>query len=473
MRPEIDVCVLGGGPAGSVLAARLAALGHRVALVERAAFPRPRLGESLSAGVLPLLDAIGARATVEGARFPRVRSVRRAWGGAAEERVDPRAEGMLVDRGRLDALLLAHARALGVTVLQPAAVRACERDGAVWRLRVQQDGESTELRAALVADAAGRAGALPTRRRRTGPRTLALYGYWRGRALPDQPRIEAADDAWLWGVPIPGPDGAPTRYNTLAFVDGARLRGTGARGAAGTFHALVARSGLMDGCDGARLDGPVRAADATPYVDENAVTAASLKVGEAALALDPLSSSGVQSAVQGALAAAVVANTLLRRPDSADAAVRFYRDHLARASARHVRWAASHYASHYESARRAHAFWAERAAGAAPEPGESAAQVSPDAPLALSPLVELADVPCLDGDFVAVRAAVRHPRLDGPLAYLAGWEVAPLLREVRAGSTPAQLVRAWSARVPALPPRSAAAIAGWLVERGLLVPHAG
>src|SRR5688572_11040292 len=176
---EFDVCVLGGGPAGSVLAARLAQLGHRVALVERAAFPRPRLGESLSAGVLPLLDAVGARALVEGARFPRVHRVRRAWGGDAEERVDPRAEGMLVDRGRLDALLLAHARALGVTVRHPAAVRACARDGAGWRLRVEEDGRATDLRTALVADAAGRAGALPTRRRRTGARTLALHGYWR------------------------------------------------------------------------------------------------------------------------------------------------------------------------------------------------------------------------------------------------------------------------------------------------------
>lgn len=35
----VDVCVVGGGPAGSCLAAKLAQLGYRVAVVEQYMFP--------------------------------------------------------------------------------------------------------------------------------------------------------------------------------------------------------------------------------------------------------------------------------------------------------------------------------------------------------------------------------------------------------------------------------------------------
>jgi flavin-dependent dehydrogenase len=54
-----------------------------------------------------------------------------------------------------------------------------------------------------------------------------------------------------------------------------------------------------------------------------------IKLGDAVLATDPLSASGVQRAMQGALAAAVTVNTILRRPDSARLAEDFYRERQA------------------------------------------------------------------------------------------------------------------------------------------------
>jgi len=106
------IAVIGAGPAGCVFAARMAQLGYEVTLVERLAFPRRRLGESLSAGVLPLLETIGARGAVETAGFSRVHVVRTAWVEDEVERRDPDGRGLLVDRGQFDALLLERARAL-------------------------------------------------------------------------------------------------------------------------------------------------------------------------------------------------------------------------------------------------------------------------------------------------------------------------------------------------------------------------
>ena len=459
----VDVCVVGAGPAGSTFAARLAQLGHEVCLVERAEFPRPHLGESLSPGVLPLLEVTGARDAVESAGFTRVRSVRVDWDRGPEERVDPLAQGMLVDRGAFDRLLLEHARSLGVTVLQPAVLRERQDDGAGWRLRAEVRGRPLGIRASLLADAAGRGAALPGQRGLGGCRTLALYCYWRGGRLPLQPRIEAAAESWCWGVPLP--DGS---YNTLLFVDGPSLRGMGPAGLTEHFHALLRRSGLMEGCDDSVRPGPVRVCDATPYLDADCVSDRTIKVGDAGLALDPLSSSGVQKAIQTALSGAVVVNTTLRRPESAGAARAYYKESLRAASERHRGWAAAHYASVARG--RDARFWQDRAAGAAEEmPARQGAAVEWDAgPVELSPELELVDLPCIEGEFVVLAPALRHPRLEEPVAFLGGRALAPLLGQVRPGMTVPELARAWAHRVPV---RSGLAIAGWMLDLGILVPH--
>src|SRR5260221_11513130 len=93
------ICVIGAGPAGSTFAARMAQLGHQVCLFERARFPRRHLGESLSPGVLPLLETTGARTAVEAAGFRRIRRVHVKWDGPFQIREDTRAKGLLVERG--------------------------------------------------------------------------------------------------------------------------------------------------------------------------------------------------------------------------------------------------------------------------------------------------------------------------------------------------------------------------------------
>ena len=387
-----DICVIGGGPAGSVLAARLAQLGYNVCLVERTAFPRRHLGESLSAGVLPLLATVGLRETIASAGFTPVQAVSVSWDQGQQQRQDPTGQGLLVDRGEFDRLLLNHARSVGVRVFQPATVATKSLRGDGWDLQVKLEDGSLELRAKFLADATGRAALLRSLRRRTGCRTVALHAYWQGGKLPTQPRIEAGPAEWFWGVPLP--DGV---YNTLVFMDAARFRAARARGLAVSFRALIEGSGLLAGSRDARLLGPVSAADATSYLDEESLTDRSIKVGDAVLALDPLSSSGVQKAIQTALAGAVVVNTLLRKPERSQAAQRYYRDRLGEASVRHRQWAAGYYGS--VAVKRPDRFWQDRAAGLSPTPVALPARESADpfppeeAPLVLSRMVEYVDVP--------------------------------------------------------------------------------
>ncbi len=303
-------------------------------------------------------------------------------------------------------------------------------------------------------------------RRRTGAPTLAVFAYWRAARLPDTPRIEAKDEAWFWSVPLPN-----SIFNTLGFVEPKAFRSAGGRLEA-RFRSLLAHSSLLEDCCGAELAGPVQAIDATPYLFEDLIAVDAIRLGDAAVAVDPISSSGVQKAIQSALAGAVVANTLLRKPERADAAMRFYRGQLNDASERHRLWAADHYAAVAE--RRSGSFWAERAKdreldGLRPPIAPADARAVVVTPVELSPDASFIEAPCLGGDFVNLSEAVSHPGLAGPVAYLAGLALPPLLRRLPAGQTPLELARGWADRMPL---ESGLAIAGWLINHGVLVRSA-
>lgn len=458
-----SVCVIGGGPAGSTFASRMAQLGHDVHLIEHSVFPRPHLGESLSPGVLPLLATTGAHGAIAAAGFTRVRNVTVAWDGPPRIRADEREQGLLVDRGRFDDVLLHRARDLGVRILQPAGLIDRKYGDGVWTITVEMAGEVRQLRADFLVDARGRAASGSWRRERTGPSTLALYAYWQGNGLPDQPVIEAGNDAWYWGVPLP--DGT---CNILAFVDTKRFGASRDGALAARFLDLLGQSSLLAGFRDAEMIGSVKAIDATPYLASGCVTPSSIAVGEAALALDPISSSGVQKAIQSALAGAVVANTLLRAPSSAPAATAFYTASLSDASARHCRWAAGHYAA--AAQHRQSEFWRQRAAspvGTLDPPQRSTnAGAFATRRVELSRDLVIAELPCIEGDFVVLKPALRHPGLAEPVAYLGNQALAPLMAEVQAGATPLEIAQGWSDRMPL---KSALSIAAWLLNAGILV----
>ncbi|MGE0430640.1 MAG: NAD(P)/FAD-dependent oxidoreductase [Planctomycetota bacterium] len=121
----IDAAIIGAGPAGSALAAALAAGGWRVALIEKERFPRDKLcGEFLSGESQHLLARLGCLPrlldlqpnTITRARFT-------VPDGRALDLPLP-AAAFGISRLALDALLAQHAVACGATLLDGHTVRA-------------------------------------------------------------------------------------------------------------------------------------------------------------------------------------------------------------------------------------------------------------------------------------------------------------------------------------------------------------
>ena len=469
MSDAVEVCVVGAGPAGATLAARLAALGHRVAVIERRRFPRPHIGESLSVGAWPLLDTLGVSERVAQAGFVPTELARVRWQREDEEHVRVPG-GLIVDRAGFDSLLLDHARAAGARVIAPARAVRPVRRAAGWKIALGD----LDIRARIVADATGRRRLLGGDFDVTAPRTLALHAICRPEPAPGgaQTRIDVLADGWLWGAYLPAGG-----FRVMAFVDPATLRAAGGDRAR-LLRRMLAGAPLFADLIGA-ANGPVRACDATCYAAHTAITATSVRVGEAAFAIDPLSSSGVQTAIGTGLAAAAAVHTLLDRDGGgdgdADAALEFYAAHQAHAVARHAANAAAVYAQHTRHSDAP--FWRSRRAIAGTGAGAALA-VAPRRAGHTPPLddlasravglaadAELSETPCIVGDRVQRRRALTHPGLDRPVAFLGDAELAPLLDALLQSPSLAHAMQRWDAVLPA---GRARAIAQWLHARDLL-----
>lgn len=458
-RLDTEILVVGGGPAGATAAIRLADLGHDVLLLERHAFPRSHVGEALGGGVAAQLDFLGLGGLLDAVGAMRFAASDLRWGGERFERRPAHPRAATVDRALFDRALLEAARRHGARIVQPAAARAARRTPEGWAVAAEGAQGRAAVTARFVVDASGRAGWLGRRRARTSPATVALHAYWSGVDLPALPRIGAGRREWYWSSPTPN-----NGFNLMVFTDRSALRAR-AGSLADRYRAMVAESGLLAGARGAAPVGPVTVCDASSYSDQASIGDGFVKIGEAAFAIDPISSTGVQRAIQTGLSAAIVVNTLLRRPQSAALARAFYRGEQEHSVGQHAAWAAAAYARHH---RQDEAFWRSRAAGAEPSAGPmpTGARGWPaEAPVSLCPRTAFADVPALVEGFVEPRRAIVHPGLSRPVAFAGGIALAPLLETAPYGTSAARF-EAWLARRVGV--GAVARLMEWLVSSGII-----
>jgi flavin-dependent dehydrogenase len=462
-----DVCVFGAGPAGAALARRLAQLGHSVVVVEKHPFPRSHIGESLVGGVLPLLDVLGVRNAIESAGFLRPESALVRWADAIERRATPGESGFQVDRGRFDKILLTAAADAGAQVLQPARAVSIQRRGnGDWLSTIRLGATGVAVKSRSVADATGRHGLLGGTKRRTSERTLALYAYWKYPTVDGaDTRVEAGDEAWYWGAPLPGGE-----FNATVFIDSSNYREfvsrAGSRDA--LYEGMIARSELLAEClRGVRI-GPVRACDATQRCDETPATPDAIKVGEAAFTIDPLSSQGVQAAIGSALHAAAVIHTILERPGDTELALGFYRMRQLESVELHRVAAGRFYG---EAARfKPGEFWSRRAI----DPGGEASRdgrppLSAHLEIELAPQARFETIPTIQGDFIAPAMGIVLPGVSRPIVFLEEVAVAPLAAMLQGPVSVERLLDRWSQKLTS---ERAVQVLRWLWDAGVLRPRA-
>ena len=467
MASETDIAVVGSGPAGAVAALELARLGHNVSLLERATFPRSHVGESLPPGIWTILDDLGVRPRIESAGFLRPRRAMVRWAQASTWEKHLAGElGLQVDRGLFDKILCDAAVAAGARLVQPARVmRPVHHGPQFWSLPVWYQGCLSTLSARFLIDASGKRSLWRVGKRRMSAPTTAIYAYWHQTALQGpETRVEAGDNAWFWGAPLP--DG---RVNATVFVDPQRCAAHARHGLTPFYESLLNDSMLLRGCLAGRRVSEVQVCDAASYTATSVVGADWVKVGEAAFGIDPLSSQGVQTAMYTGLQGARVAHTILRKPANTPAAMAFYEARRAEMVARHQAIASRYYREQYQFCPAP--FWHRRSLSEEESVGTVSWAQPASSPalhdtIAVSEATSITQTPVIQDAYITYHPALTHPALDRPVAFVQGAPVVPLLRFVGQGRSVRELLDRWSQEMPV---SRAGDMLQWLWTRGVLV----
>jgi flavin-dependent dehydrogenase len=321
--PQRDVIIIGGGPAGSSLAGLLALRGRKPLVIERDAFPRFHIGESLLPQACDVFDKLGVRDAFEqrfirkyGATFvdaPTERINRYVFAEAFDAR---QTYAYQVQRAEFDELLLDRAVELGAELRQPCKVTEVLLDGErACGVRVTGDDGDEELHAPWVIDCTGRgamlSGKLSGRARLAGLDTSSLFAHYRGVEreqgdLAGNIVIVIFEHGWGWLIPFL--DGTTSAGVVLsrAWMN-QRERGEGLEA---FFERSVAEAPWLAQrlADAERIS-EVRATADFSYEVGKLGGPGWLAVGDACGFIDPLFSTGAHLAICGA---DLAADTLVR-----------------------------------------------------------------------------------------------------------------------------------------------------------------
>ncbi|WP_375738232.1 NAD(P)/FAD-dependent oxidoreductase [Pseudomonas boanensis] len=428
---ELSIAVLGAGPAGAAVALGLRRLGYQTCVVSE--WRRFAAVEGVSQRVLDGLRQAGLERALASADAPTPRKV--LWNGDGQSI----NQECLLDRPRFDAAIREDLYAAGVTVIEARVLRV--ESSAGGHLIHLDSGEP--LRADFLVEARGRQAPLAGGRLR-GPETLSLLNQW--QESPGQPgsAVESLADGWSWMARL-----ADGRCYWQVTLDANRSE----LPAKDELAAYCARrrgdSSLVRGLFGdvALQPASLHARSSTAILLHEAGGPNWLRVGDAAMAVDPLSGNGIFQSLSSALQAPAVINTLLQCPERADLAQRFHQQRVEQLFLRFARTGRDFYAM--EQRWPEQPFWRDRRQWPDAEPLHTPPDFSQ---------VRVERLPVIRGDLIDEAEVV--VTADQPLGiwHLQGIELAPIVRSALRGELEPVLV--------ALPVEQRRMVQGWLLGQG-------
>lgn len=342
-QPDFDVGILGGGPAGSAMATYLARAGARCVVFERELFPRPHVGESLVPSSTRVFKELGLLGKLEAAKFPRKYGAAWTSVAASPNRAHPRSKSSHripadgeqpstdvrirfeereqagvemnytyhVDRGQFDLLLLQHAHEAGAAVYEGIRVEGVDFDaGPFPEVKFTMGRRTMSTSCRMVVDASGRhtllGNQLKLKVRDPVFDQYAIHtwfeGYDRGaiaggKEMSDYIFIHflPMSNTWLWQIPI------SESITSLGVVTQKKnFAGSKALREELFWNTVATRPELHE---------PLRRAERIrPFKDEGDYSYAMTQVcgdryvliGDAARFVDPIFSTGVSIALNGA-----------------------------------------------------------------------------------------------------------------------------------------------------------------------------
>ncbi|MEN9867706.1 MAG: hypothetical protein RL748_3296 [Pseudomonadota bacterium] len=310
---KLPIVIVGSGPAGSAAALTLRRYAPQmqvILLTDSEKNGVQAVGETLSPGVLPLLDYIGLRSEFLAAGHLPAGGTASAWGmPEAIERnyiFTGQGQGWHLDRAAFDAWLLAQAQSAGSTICH-GRMSGVERLDAGWTLNLTSSA-SEKLQAGFLIDATGRSAALARHMGASIDKhdTLVAMARWythdSTQKSAEGALVEGCSDGWWYSATLPG-----GRAVAMYMSDADNFKGGAAAREQGWQSAFSQAPLTRQRMSGWRVHGDPVLRPANSQCTSQVAGEAWLAAGDAAAAFDPLASLGIGFALRSGMEAARVA----------------------------------------------------------------------------------------------------------------------------------------------------------------------
>jgi flavin-dependent dehydrogenase len=338
MAEFFDIIIVGGGPAGSTAGTLLAQQGWNVAIFEKEAFPRFKIGESLLPGSLCTLERMGVKEKIDRA------DVVVKHGGRIISACGTRSNRFLftdvfrckyptayqVERSMFDQLLLDHAAESGCRILRGAHVTdfVFDPDG------VTIQTVEGPFRARYLIDCSGRNCLIGSRfkLRQNYPhlRKFSLFAHFEG--VDREPGINGSlttmircQDRWIWMIPI-----TAKKTSVGVVLDAETFKRMKLKPEMAYHQILEENPEVIRHMSEAQRVTEVHAAGDFSFRNKRLTGERWVLAGDAAGFIDPVWSSGVFLAVLSGEKAADMLDRTLRQPQRRAVEFARYERHLGR-----------------------------------------------------------------------------------------------------------------------------------------------
>ncbi|QDV81763.1 NAD(P)/FAD-dependent oxidoreductase [Planctomycetes bacterium TBK1r] len=460
MRFDSDVAIIGGGPAGSIAAARLSGLGFRTTVFDATGLKKRHRAESLTWQGHRFLRFIEMTEGIEESIIQETTGATIRWANETHER---HVTAIQVDRGQFDAALLRFAKSQGAVVSELARVRkvrpqkAGERGG--WILTVDTERTTVDHHTRFLVDATGARDLLGHGRTLIRPRTIALIGTHRVDAPGATTFIEATKNSWCWLAPA-----GQRKMMFAAFVDPLKRGSRNKRDLAQHYFANLVECKFASRLCDAPIAKPVaclvNASRSNQVVGDDWI-----KVGSSAISYDPLSSQGLHCAMVSGFQAAAVVNTI-HAGGNARLAQDFYTKQVYRSADLHKRNTGRLYSDHAKVCPTS--FWLSREtrkdAGSQPDLEPS---LDFSEKLWIGGRVSFRECAALANDKIVSEVGMCLEQQE-PITRFGGTPITEFTRHVDGSRSGKELISVWSRQTSR---HDAEQLFRYLVQHRAIVPH--